>query len=1098
MALSFAQQRLWFLSQLEPDNPFYNSGHVVLMNGPLNIGALEKTLNEIVRRHESLRTIFREIDGQPVQIILPAQPSPLQVQDLSELPAEAREAEAKRINAEEVRRRFDLEQGPLFRVRLLRLSEEQHVVMFTTHHIISDNWSMNVLLDEVRTLYSAFSKNEPAMLPELPVQYADFAHWQQQWLRGETLEAELDYWRRQLDGAPPTLDLPTDKPRPPVQTFRSNTKTLVLSESLTQSLKQFCRKEGVTTFMALLAAFKVLLYRYSGQDDIVVGTPIAGRNHRELEGLIGFFLNTLVLRTKLSGALSFRELLGRVRDVTLGAFTHQELPFEKLVQELQPKRELSRTPLFQVLMVFRNAQQSQSKVEGLTLTQLPVEAGWSNFDMTLWASESFDKLSINLEYNADLFEHLTVNRMAEHFRQLLESVVAEPQQRLVDVPMLSEPERRQILIEWNDTRRDFSLATCFQELFEQQVEQHADRIAAVCEGQTLTYRELNTRANRIARRLVERGARAETIVALLGERSLHFLVVMVAIFKSGAAYLPLDPRAPEKRWRQIIEQSRASLVIADTEFIAPVTRALQNDAAHNPALLSSGELLDRHTGQEGEDENLPHRSAPDNLAYVIYTSGSTGVPKGAMIEHRGMLNHLYAKIQDLGLTADDVVAQTASQSFDISVWQFLAPLLAGGRIHIFDDRIAHDALQLLPQVDEQGITIWETVPSLLRAVLTEMSQANGNLSRLESLRWLIPTGEELPPELCRQWLEHYGHVPLVNAYGPTECSDDVSHHKVNLPPPATQTNLPIGRPVGNLQLYVVDDALQPVAIGVSGELCVGGVGVGRGYLNDAWRTAQVFIPDQLSGQSGARLYRTGDCARFLPSGEIEYLGRFDQQIKIRGYRVELGEIEALLNQHPSVKTAVVTAREEMVGGRRLVGYVVGQEAEVESGELRRYLKEKLPEYMVPSVFVNLAEIPLTTNGKIDRKALPAPDASPLAEAYLDPRNEIEETIAGILRETLELKRVGVHDDFFELGGHSLLATRVTSRLRERFQIDLSLRAIFERPTVAGLAAEITRLRSEHRGQLEAELLAELDQLSEEEAAALLENLSLTERGKVSA
>ena len=1082
LALSFAQQRLWFIHQMEPESVFYNVSSALRLRGDLNVKALEQSLGEITRRHEVLRTTFPEVGGRPVQVISPARKLSLPVVELGGLAAGAREAEVTRLAGEEARRPFDLARGPLLRAKLLRLGAEEHVVLFTMHHIVSDGWSVSVLVREVAALYRAFSSGAAAPLAELPVQYADYAAWQRERLQGEALENLLSYWKRQLAGAPPALELPTDRPRAATQSFNSDAEQRLLSNELTGRLKELCRRQNSTLFMALLAAFAALLYRHTGKDDIVVGAPIANRNRAETEGLIGFFLNTLVLRTDLSGDPTFRELLARVREVTLGAYARQDMPFEKLVEELQPPRSLNRTPLFQVLLIFQNNPRLSLELPGLSLSHVGIERKASYFDMTLWVSEEAEGLNVLLEYNTDLFDASTIRRLLDHLQTILERAAADPERRLSHVASLGEAEARRVLVEWNATGREYPRHRRFHQLFEEQAARTPERVAVSGGGGPLTYGELNRRANRIARQLVEQGVGADSIVAILSERGADLLTTILAVFKAGGAYLPLDPRHPPARLRQVLTQSGVPYVVASRRLLPALgdeTRA---------RLFSVEELLARDAGEE----DLPCRSEAGHLAYVIYTSGSTGQPKGVMVEQRGMLNHLYAKIFDLRIDENDVVAQNASQCFDISVWQLLSPLLVGGRVHVVDDEAAYDAQRLLAEVERQGVSLLEVVPSLLGTMLGGGASPQATEAPAPpSLRWLILTGEALPPGLCNRWLQRHPRVPVLNAYGPTECSDDVTHHAVFEPAGEQVVNVPVGRPLANTQIYILDERMRPVPVGVTGEIFVGGEGVGRGYLFEPARTAAVFLPDPFAAEPGARLYRTGDLGRFLAAGGVEFLGRIDHQVKVRGHRIELGEIEAVLRKHPSVLDAVVVAREDVPGDKRLVAYLTARsEAEAEAGlrfgELRKHLRERLPEYMVPSAFVPLEALPLTPNGKVDRRALPAPDWSKpdLQRAFVAPRGPVEEALADIWRESLGLQQVGAEDNFFESGGHSLLATQVVSRIRETFRIELPLRSIFERPTVAGLAESISLAVRQSEAE-DAELIEMLEGLSEEEAEAML-------------
>ncbi|HEX2268089.1 MAG TPA: amino acid adenylation domain-containing protein, partial [Pyrinomonadaceae bacterium] len=1044
--LSFGQQRLWFLDQLEPDNPVYNIPAAIRLNGSLNVDALVHSLNELVRRHEVLRTTFTIVDGHPAQVIHEAKPLPLPIVDLQKLSADEREARALQLVAVEARKPFNISSEPPIRAQLLRMDENDHVILVSMHHIASDLFSRMILVREIAALYQAYDQNMPSPLAELPIQYADYALWQRQWLQGEVLERQLRYWKNQLDGAAAVLELPTDRPRPPVQSYRGASLPFTPSIELARALKDLARAEGVTLFMLLMAAFQTLLFRYCGQRQISVGTPVAGRTRRETEGLIGFFINTLVLRTDFSGDPTFRQLLQRVKEVALGAFAHQDVPFEKLVEELNVERSLSHTPLFQVMLDLQTLQPDDFQLSGLTLTPLAPEQPTAKFDLNFDIVDANDTLTGVLEYSTDLFDSETIARMLAHFEQLLSEVVAHPQRRISSLRLLSEAERTQMLVEWNNTEADYPRHLTMAQLFEQQVERTPQAIAVNEKDRALTYAELNQRADRLARLLIEEGIDTEAVVPLLMNRQIDLLTMILAVFKVGAAYLPLDPLHPPQRLRQIIARSGAGLIVAAGEFMPKLEEALSDIEA--PRLLALEELLER----EAAAENLDRSSDPANLAYLIYTSGSTGVPKGVMIEQQGMINHLFAKIRDLQLSGDDVVAQTASQCFDISVWQFLAVLLVGGRVSIFDDETTHDPGQLLAQVDQERITILEVVPSMLRAMLAE---ANRTASRFSTVRYLLATGEALAPELARQWLLSQPEIPLINAYGPTECSDDVTHHLLTTPPPVEATRIPIGRPVSNTKLYVLDRKLNPMPVGVPGELFVGGDGVGRGYWREASVTAQSFIPDPFAGREGARLYRTGDLAQYQPDGTIDFLGRMDQQVKVRGFRIELGEIEALLSSHPSVREAVVIADEVEGIETRLVAYVVYEEQP--TADLREFLKEQLPEYMVPSLVIGLDRMPLGPNGKLDRRALPSPAAKlqeQVDRKHERPRTATEEVIAAVWSEVLRVERVGRRDNFFDLGGHSLMATQVITRLREAFSLELPLRTIFERPTVIGLAERV--------------------------------------------
>jgi amino acid adenylation domain-containing protein len=1049
---SFAQQRLWFLDQVNPQSAAYNLFSTVHISIPLNMEALKQSLDAIVQRHEALRTIFVVRDGQPMQMIVPHLKVPLLVADLEHLPEAQRETEMLRLANEEVQRPFDLAHGPLLRTMLFRLAAEEYLLLLTIHHIVFDGWSEKVFFRELAMFYQAFANGQPAALPELPIQYVDFAVWQRERLQGEMLEEQLTYWKKHLAGAPAALELPTDRPRLTVPTSRGSMHLFTLSKSLTDSLKVLSRQEGVSLFTTLVTAFQTLLHRYTGQDDLLLGTDVADRSQAETEDLIGFFVNTLVLRSNLSGNPTFCELLSRVREVILAAQAHQDLPIEHLVKELQPDRSLGQNPFFQVMLSLDVP--TPLLPSGWVMTPLEIKTGAAKFDLSLEIQDRPQGLLTCLEYNTDLFDAATIVRLVEHWQTLLEGIVADPNRSIADLPLLPDAEWQQQVVEWNATQTAYPENQCFHELFEAQVERTPEAVAVVFEQEQLTYHELNSRANQLARYLQDLGVGPDIIVPLLAERGIAFLITILAVFKAGGAYLPLDPRHPPTRIRRVLEHSGSRFVLAAKGFASLLSQALVDMRAEaGPRVVYLEDLQFQNGHAEG---NLPACVTPRNLAYVIYTSGSTGMPKGVMIEHRGMVNHLYAKITALHLTATDIVAQTASQCFDISVWQFLAALLVGGRVHIFNDEVSHDPVQLLAQVEQRQVSILETVPSLLRVMLEAIESGSSVYPRLEKLRWLVPTGEALPPEFCRRWLTVYPHIPLLNAYGPTECSDDVTHFPIYQPLADTQVHTPIGRPINNMRLYILDRKLRPLPTGVSGELYVGGIGVGRGYLNDVQRTTEAFVADPFGNEPGMRLYKTGDLARYLPDGNIEFLGRIDHQVKIRGYRIELGEIEALLRQHSSVQDIVVIVREDIPGDKSLVAYVVTSPG-VTSNDLRSYLKEKLPDYMVPAAFVLLESLPLTPNGKVDRRALPAPEYNGLArgserdESFVAPTLPVHQQLVQIWEELLDVRPIGIRDNFFELGGHSLLAVRLIDRMKQVWGKKIPPAILLAGPTIEQLA-----------------------------------------------
>ncbi|MBD2741475.1 non-ribosomal peptide synthetase [Coleofasciculus sp. FACHB-1120] len=1037
--LSFAQQRLWFFDQLDPGNTSYNISAAVRVKGTLDAIALEQSLNAIIQRHEVLRTAFTTVNGQPVQVITPDFKFTLPLIDLRSLSNTEREQAVRQFATAEAQKPFDLTQAPLLRVRLLHLNEFEYVVLFTMHHIVSDGWSMGIFIQELVTFYKAFACRDEincvsTLLPELSIQYADFAVWQRQWLQGEVLEAQIAYWKKQLGGNLPVLDLPTDRPRPAVQTFQGAEEKFVLSKALIEELTKVGQQQGATLFIVLLAAFKTLLYRYTGQEDILVGSPIANRNRAELEGLIGFFANTLVLRTDLANNPTFKELLGRVREVALGAYSHQDLPFEKLVEVLQPNRDLSRNPLFQVLFALRNVPTQTLELPGVRLSLEEMESQTARFDFVLNLAQESEGLTGIFEYNKNLFDASTIQRMAGHFQTLLESIVANSDRAISTLPFLTQPEQHQLLWEWNNTHTNDSPDRCLHELFEEQAERTPDAIAVVFDNQQLTYAELNTKAHQLAHHLQKLGVKPEVLVGICVERSLEMVIGLLGILKAGGAYLPLDPAYPPERLAFMLEDAQVPVLLTQKRLLNLL-----------PSQNAQVVCLDSDWGNQQIHSQNPIPN-PSNLAYVIYTSGSTGRPKGVQISHACVVNFLISMRQKLGINQLDILLAVTSLSFDIAALEIFLPITVGSRVVVVSREIASDGAQLLTTLTDSGATIMQATPATWRMLLAAGWQGNKNLK-------ILCGGEALPRQLAAQLLVRGDR--LWNLYGPTETTIWSTIHLVE-----SRDAISIGRPIANTQVYILDRSLQPVPVGVTGELYIGGKGLSRGYLNRPELTAEKFIANPFLDQSekSELLYKTGDLARYLPNGELEYLGRIDHQVKVRGFRIELGEIEAVLSQHPAVQQAVVIAREANSSDKNLLAYVVPMPAEAATtpAQLRSFLKEKLPDYMVPSAFVLLEAIPLTPNGKIDRRALPEPDTTrpELERIFVSPRTAMEEVVAGIWTQVLGLQQVGVCDRFFDLGGHSLLATQVMSRLREAFQVELPLRYLFESPTVAGLAERI--------------------------------------------
>mgnify|MGYP000869562630 CR=1 FL=1 len=1042
---SFAQQRLWFLAQLEPESPFYNLPAGFRLRGKLDVDLLTAGLNQVIARQEALRTVFQETDGQPTQVVLSSLTIDIPVIDLRDIPAGEQPTELIKQTEEEAQRIFDLTRGPLIRARVWRIADEECVLLMTLHHIISDGWAMDVLIRELVMFYQAGLTGQQAALPPLPIQYADYAVWQRDWMQGAVLETQLAYWKDHLGDAPAALELPTDRPRPVVQTYRGACCEFVVSGDLLQQITGFSRRHGLTLYMTLLTAFTALLHHYSGRTSILIGSPVANRLRIEVEEIIGLFVNTLVLRTDIPDNPRWIELLDRVRKEVLGAQTHQDLPFEHLVDALQPERNLSHSPLFQVMFTLQTPAEQSMETPGLRVDNMEIDPGTALFDLSLDMVVEPDRLSGSFEYNTDLFDESTVTRYADSLLKILASMVAKPEGRLHDTPPVTDRERHLQLIDWNDVPSP-DLTPDYVTRFAAQVERTPESTAVVCREQSWTYQELHRRASNTATALAAAGVGPDSVVAVLGERSPELLLMILGVLEAGGAYLPLDPRHPHQRMAQITELSRPLVLLVTREWEARAADLLNElSADRKPRVLIIEEVMDQDIALSGLRPSRPAR----RLAYLIYTSGSTGAPKGVMVEQDGMLNNMLSKLDSLQMTADDVVAQTASQCFDISVWQFLAALLCGATVHIVPDDVAHDPTALLHHVDEAGITIVELVPAVLQGLLA----ADDGAPVLAKVRWVLPTGEALPSALCRRWFLRYPAIPLMNAYGPAECSDDVATHVMYASPDDADRPVPIGRPVPGFRLYILNHHLTPVPIGTVGELCIGGVGVGRGYLRDPERTAAVFVPDPLGSDAGARLYRTGDLARYRTDGTIEFVGRADHQVKIRGYRIEPGEIEARLLEQQGVLEAVVMAREDQPGQRRLVAYVTPDAPEtLDVQDMRRRLQDALPEYIIPSSFVVLNALPRSANGKIDRRALPVPDLAGQAErTYTPPVTPAEAALTKIWEEVLGLPQVGTQENFFELGGDSIVSLQVIARAKQAGLL-LSPRQMFQHQTVSELAA----------------------------------------------
>lgn len=1036
--VSFAQQRLWFLDQIEENRALYNVPRAMRLSGALDIPALQRTLNELVSRHEPFRTYFDSVDGALRQIISETAELPLARIDLSD------EARATEIICEESLRPFDLARGPIIRATLLRLAEHEHILLLCTHHIVSDAWSAGILFRELEALYNAFSTGGPSPLEPLPIQYADYAEWQRKWLQGEALESQLSYWKNQLHGVTGILDLPTDRPRAAGQLSRGAYKVHTLSSDLSSRLAELSKREGVTLFMTLLAAFQTLLWRYSNQDDIVVGSPIAGRNRVELEDLIGFFINTLVLRANLSGNPTFRALLDQVKETAVGAYAHQDLPFEKLVEELQPQRDLNRNPLFQVMFQVQNTAPPQPNLNGLSTSRIKIPTETAKFDLLLLVREQDDALLCVMEYNSDLFDGETIERMLRNYASLLESIVTNPDAHIADLPLLTTAQRQQILIEWNATNVEFPYQKSIHQIFHEQAQLTPDDVAIVCDTRRLTFAELNARANQLAQYLCKRGVGPEVRIAICVERSVEMIVGLLAILKAGGTYVPLEPTFPEERIAFIQSDSQARVLLTQQHLSISWT-------GETIYLDSDWPEIARET-----PEAPVETASAENSAHVIYTSGSTGRPKGVVSSHRASINRFAWMWRAYPFVPSEVCCQKTSLSFVDSIWEIFGPLLQGVPLVIIPDDVVKDPQRFINALATNNVTRLVLVPSLLRVML----ELNEDLAQqLGKLRICVCSGETLPVELATSFRKLLPQTLLINLYGSSEVAADVLCYEVERT--ERLATIPLGRPIANTSVYVLDSSFQPVPVDVPGEICISGEGLARGYLNQPTLTAEKFVPDPFSHEGGARLFRTGDIGRYLPDGNIEYRGRRDHQVKVRGFRIELGEIEAQLATHPQVNQVVAVTSDSERGEKQIVAYVVA-DGEVSTDELRGYLSRKLPGYMIPAAFVFLDAFPLTASGKINRLALPRP--GPVArKEFVAPRTPVEKILAGIWSDVLNVAEIGVNDDFFGLGGHSLLLARIASRIRKACNIDLSLRVLFEASTVAELAKRVeaaTQIASE--------------------------------------
>ncbi|GCE62618.1 non-ribosomal peptide synthetase [Microcystis aeruginosa] len=1030
LPLSFAQQRLWFLHYLSPDSRSYNTLEILQIEGNLNLTVLEQSLGELINRHEIFRTTFPTVSGEPIQKIALPSRFQLKVDNYQDLDENEQSAKIQQVAELEAGQAFDLTVGPLIQFKLLQLSPQKSVLLLKMHHIIYDGWSFGILIRELSALYEAFLNNLSNPLPPLSIQYADFAVWQRQYLSGEVLDKQLKYWQEQLATVPPVLTLPTDRPRPAIQTFQGGVERFQLDQNVTQSLKKLGQDHGATLFMTLLAAFGVLLSRYSGQSDLLVGSPIANRNQAAIEPLIGFFANTLALRINLSENPSFLELLKQVKQTTLEGYAHQDLPFEMLVEKLQPDRDLSRNPLVQVIFALQNVSQDAWNLSGLSIESLPLlveETVRCDLEVHCW--ETSEGLAMDWVYSTDLFDSSTIERMNGHFMTLLEGIIANPCERVSQLPLLTKSEQQQLLIDWNNTQVDYPQDKCIHQLFEEQVERTPDAVAVVFENQQLTYTELNCRANQLAHYLQTLGVGAEVLVGISVERSLEMIVGLLGILKAGGAYVPLDPDYPTERLQFMLEDCEATVLLTQSNLKdkLPLAQVLQSDRVL---------YLDKDKFAQYPIYNPTVQNKPNNLTYVIYTSGSTGQPKGVMIEHQSLVNLSLSWGKLFHVKPQSRLLQFGSFSFDLSIGEIATSLSHGACLYLAKKETLLPTQTLVDFLEMNKITHSFLSPS----ALSVLPQAN--LSHLENM---TVGGEACSINVIEKWANQRR---LFNCYGPTEATVTATLSLCQ----ANGQKPNIGKPLDNIRVYILDENQQILPTGIPGELCIAGVCLARGYLNRPDLTAEKFIEVNLLGRN-ERIYKTGDLATWQTDGNIEYLGRIDNQVKIRGFRIELGEIEAVLSQCPDVQNTAVIVREDTPGDKRLVAYVVlTSDSQITTSELRQFLANQLPAYLVPNTFVILDDLPLTPNGKCDRRSLPIPDDQTRKNIpKIGPRNLVELQLAQIWSEILGINNIGIQENFFELGGHSLLAVSLINRIEQKLDKRLPLTSLFQNGTIASLA-----------------------------------------------
>ena len=1084
---SFAQQRLWFLDQLEPGTAAYNLARAFRITGPLDVSTLTSAVRAVVQRHEALRTVFEAAEGEARQVVLSDVDVQVPIIDVTHLPQPAAHSAALRIAAEEGKKPFDLTRGPLFRALLIRLNRHQYLLVLAMHHIITDGWSISILFRELARCYEGFLNKKTPELPELPIQYAEYAQWQREYISSEVLAKQVEYWKNKLAGAQTILDLPVDHPRPATHTWHGATEELIFDSQVLAELKKLALQERATLFMVSMAAFQALLWRYTGQDNVLVGTPTAGRSQIETENLIGFFVNTLVFRCDFSDNMTFRDLVRQVRAFSLEAYAHQDVPFEKLVEELAPERSIDITPLFQVMFTFQNIPKQIFEISGLEMEELEFETGIAKFDLSVEMYEDHE-FHCRFEYNTDLFEKQTILRKLNHFRNLVRCALEDPDQPLARIPLMNTRERERIVTEWNNTPSEYPRALRIHTAFEGQSATAPKSTALQFRGTELSYQKINDDANRLAHYLIKKGVGQGMLVGICVERSPEMVVALMAVLKTGAAYVPLDPSHPVERLAFMVEDARLGCLVTRSG----IQKILPSSVPTVIALDSEAELI----GKESLHNPTPELSEVQR-AYVLYTSGTSGRPKGVEGTHGGAINRFWWMWKRYPFAAGEVCCQKTNLGFVDSVWEIFGPLLAGVPSVMLSAETVLDPEELLQSLAQHGVTRMVLVPSLLRVLLDHAPDLG---QRVPQLKLWSCSGEVLPADLARRFRTAYPGATLLNIYGSSEVAADVTWHEVG---EDDTVSVPIGKPISNTQVYLLDRHLNPVPVGVRGQIYVGGDGLARGYWNRPELTAERFIANPIAAERSARLYRTGDLGRWRPNGEIEYLGRVDSEVKLRGMRIELGEIEVVLRTQELVGEAAVELAEEG-GHARLVAYLVARDGQMPTArELRRHLRAKLPEPMVPARYVVLERLPLLASGKVNRRALAGTTGVVLSEQSMTPaRTDSERKLAEIWKELLKVEEVGIDQNFFELGGHSLLVLQVIARIRRTFEVELPVRTVFEEPTIAGLAAAVEKadaqglrartpiLQRRVRPQAPSApnreaLLAQLDQLSPDDVQTLL-------------